>query len=153
MDSKENASIARRIAAIFYDLLLLTGVLFAISAIAVWINRGTAVEHPIYYLALLLTAFLFYGWFWTHGGQTLGLRTWRLQVLNEHGNALTWQQSLQRFTAAWIAFVPLAAGFFWILFDKDSLALHDKLSKTRIIKLSKEQQHSVIEGKHNQNHD
>jgi len=95
----ENGSLLRRLAAIFYDLLLLLGVLFALSAVAVWINRGIAVEHPVYYLALLVAVFFFYGWFWTHGGQTLGLRTWRLQVV-----------------------------------------VHDRLSKTRVIKLSKAQQ-------------
>ena len=137
MESLEAASLVRRIAAIFYDLLLLTGVLFTISALAVWINRGKAVDHPLYYLALLITAFFFYGWFWTHGGQTLGLRTWRLQVIDDRGNTLTWYQSLGRFAAAWIAFLPAAVGLLWMLFDKESLALHDRLSKTRVVKLPK----------------
>ncbi len=144
MNSLESASLMRRAAAIFYDLLLLIGVLFAISAIAVWINKGQAVEHPLYYLALLLATFVFYGWFWTHGGQTLGLRTWRLQVVDEHGGALGWHHALHRFAAAWVAFLPAALGFFWILFDRESLAVHDRLSKSRVIKLSKVQQRQII---------
>ena len=141
MDSYKNASLLRRIAAIFYDLLLLTGILFATSAVAVWINKGVAVKHPLYYVALILTAFFFYGWFWTHGGQTLGLSTWRLKVIDENGNALTWRRSIYRFAAAWIALLPAAAGLLWMLFDKDSLALHDRLSKTRVVKLPKPGQH------------
>ncbi|MEM7259906.1 MAG: RDD family protein [Pseudomonadota bacterium] len=137
MKSPESASLIRRIAAIFYDLLLLIGILFVVSAIAVWINRGEAVEHPLYYLALLIATYVFYGWFWTHGGQTLGLRTWRLRVVDNHGDTLNWRQSLHRFAAAWIAFLPAAAGLLWIIFDRDSLALHDRLSKTRIIVLPK----------------
>lgn len=137
MNSPESASLIRRLAAIFYDLLLLIGILFVVSAIAVWINRGTAVDHPAYYLALVIATFIFFGWFWTHGGQTLGLRTWRLQVVDNQGRTLTWRQSLLRFAAAWLAYLPAAAGLLWMLFDKDSLAVHDRLSKTRVIKLPK----------------
>lgn len=139
-NAQKSGSMLRRVGAIFYDLLLLTGILFLVSAIAVAINGGFAVDHPLYYLSLLVISFLFYGWFWTHGGQTLGLRTWRLQVVDDNGFSLTWRSSLHRFMAAWVAFLPAGLGLFWMLFDKDSRALHDRLSRTRVIKLSKEQQ-------------
>ena len=137
-DSLQNSSLTRRIAAIIYDLLLLTGVLFAASAIAVAINKGMAVTHPLYYLFLLLITFGFYGWFWTHGGQTLGLRTWRLKVVRSDGEKLSWQDAAKRFAASIIAYVPAAAGLFWQLFDRDKLALNDRLSSTRVVKISKE---------------
>lgn len=135
-NSYKNASLLRRIAAIFYDLLLLTGVLFVVSAIAVAVNQGE-VTHPIRYVYLILVSFGFYGWFWTNGGQTLGLRTWRLKVISERHEKLTWKDAAIRFGASWIAFTPAAAGLFWILFDRDKLAWHDRLSSTRVVLVPK----------------
>ncbi len=136
-ESFKNASLLRRIAAIFYDLLLLTGVLFTVSAVAVAVNKGTAVTHPLYYLCLILATFVFYGWFWTNGGQTLGLRTWRLKVIGNSGESLSWKDAAIRFAASWIAFLPAAAGLLWILFDRDKLALHDRLSSTKVVVVPK----------------
>lgn len=136
-DSLQNASLTRRIAAIIYDLLLLTGVLFATSAIAVAVNKGMAVTHPLYYACLILITFVFYGWFWTHGGQTLGLRTWRLKVMRIDGKKLSWQDAAMRFAASFVAYLPAAAGLLWQLFDRDKLALNDRLSSTRVVKIPK----------------
>lgn len=135
-----NATLLRRFAAIIYDLLLLLGVLLVASAIAVAINRGSAVTHPLYYLSLVLISFVFYGWFWTHGGQTLGLRTWKLQLNGKNQQAVTWKQAAIRFIAAFASFLPAGAGFFWMLLDKDRLTLHDRASSTHIIKLPKHDQ-------------
>lgn len=132
-----NASLFRRLAANFYDLLLLLGVLFVASAIAVAINGGVAVQHPAYYLALSLVTFGFFGWFWTHGGETLGLRTWRLRLISEKSDTVTWKQAAIRFVCAFIAYLPVGLGLLWMLVDKDKLALHDKLSSTRLIILPK----------------
>ena len=74
-------------AAIVYDLFLLTAVLFVATAIALPLNAGAAFTsgqylYPVYLLAV---SFLFFGWFWTHGGQTLGMRAWKIIVLNRLG--------------------------------------------------------------------
>lgn len=130
-----NATLLRRFAAIFYDLLLLTAVLLVFSAAAVAMNQGNAVSHPLYYLTLIVISFIFYGWFWTHGGQTLGLKAWKLQLTSDDQEAITWKQAAIRFIAAFPSLLPAGAGFFWMLLDKDRLTLHDRLSSTRIIRL------------------
>jgi len=135
MQNKPHASLTRRLLAIIYDLLLLLGVLFTVSGCAVAINRGEAVTHPLYYLALIATTFVFYGWFWTHGGQTLGMRTWKIQIVNDEGHDLSWKQAAVRFAAAFIALLPAGIGLIWMLFDSKRLAWHDKLSATRLISL------------------
>ncbi len=136
MKTKSNAaSFTRRLLALLYDLILLLAVLFAISAIAVAINKGEAATHPAYYLCLLLTTFVFFGWFWTHGGQTLGMRTWKIKIINDIDESLTWKQALIRFAAAALALIPAGIGLIWVLIDKESLAWHDRLSKTRLISL------------------
>jgi len=129
------ASLIRRLLAIFYDLLLLLGVLFAVSAFAVALNKGEAVTHPAYYLALLVTAFVFFGGFWTHGGQTLGMRTWKIKIIADEGDKVTWKQSAIRFVSAALALLPAGIGFIWMLFDSERLTWHDRLSATRLISL------------------
>ena len=153
------ATLTRRLLAFFYDVLLLLGVLFAVSACAVAINKGEAVTHPAYYLSLILTAFVFFGWFWTHGGQTLGMRTWKIKIISDNGDRISWKQSAIRFVTALVVIIPAMMGLtwwfsdtkprltavlvmlpamlglLWLLFDQERLAWHDKLSKTRLISL------------------
>jgi len=129
------ASLIRRLLAIFYDLLLLLGVLFAVSACAVALNKGESVSHPAYYLVLIATTFVFFGGFWTHGGQTLGMRTWKIKIIADNGNKVTWKQAAVRFCAAAVALIPVGIGFLWMLIDSERLAWHDRLSATRLISL------------------
>lgn len=119
-------------AIILYDALLLFAVLFFTTALALPFNNGDAFVdsrflYPVY---LGCISFAFYGWFWTHGGQTLGLKTWKYQVLTIDLQPITWKQAFFRFCLGLMSWVVLGLGFFWIFFDKNNLALHDRLSKT-----------------------
>ncbi len=133
------AGIIRRIAAMVYDALLLTAVLFVATAIAVALNKGQAVSHPLYYLSLIAICYLFFCWFWTHGGQTLGMRTWRLKLISVEEAQISWSLATTRFLFALVALLPFAAGLFWMIFDSDRLAVHDRLSKSKIIIIAKGQ--------------
>ena len=124
----------RRLAAIVYDLLLLLAVLFAATAMLLPVNGGEAftsrqVFFPLY---LLVISFFFYAWFWTHGGQTLGLRAWKIKVLTFDQTPINWQQAMARFVAAIVSWAVLGLGFWWIIFDKNKHSWHDKLSKTAL---------------------
>ena len=93
------SSLIRRFAAIVYDLLLLASILFVATALVLPFNAGQAFEAQIFYLLyLLIISFIFYGWFWTHGGQTLGLRAWKLQVLTFDSQSISWLQAFWRFS-------------------------------------------------------
>ena len=78
------ASLSRRLAALFYDSLLLLAVYFIATAILLPLTGGEAIEanNPLLTSYLLFISFFFYAWFWVHGGQTLGMRSWRLQLHN-----------------------------------------------------------------------
>jgi uncharacterized RDD family membrane protein YckC len=124
----------RRLAATFYDLLLLIAVLFVATAILLPLNGGEAFTSqqfffPVY---LLLVSFLFYAWFWTHGGQTLGLRAWKIRVLTFDMKPISWKQALLRFIAAILSWGFFGLGFLWILIDKNQRSWHDHLSKTAL---------------------
>ncbi|MDD1627213.1 MAG: RDD family protein [Methylococcaceae bacterium] len=77
-------------------------------------------------------SFFFYGWFWTHGGQTLGLRAWKIKILTLDQKPINWTQALLRFTTSIISWAFFGLGFLWILFDKNQRSWHDHLSKTAL---------------------
>lgn len=126
-------NLLRRLAAIFYDSLLLLSVLFVATALILPFNAGQAITKSIFYLLyLLIISFIFYGWFWTHGGQTLGLRAWKLSVLTFDKKPISWQQAFWRFSSAILSWGILGFGFGWALFNKNKRCWHDTLSKTDI---------------------
>jgi uncharacterized RDD family membrane protein YckC len=128
-------NLLRRLAAIFYDCLLLTAVLFVGTSILIPIIGGNAIEsgNLAYNAFLLSISFLYFGWHWVKGGQTLGMRSWHIFVINESRQNPNWRQATQRFFSAVLSLLLLGLGFLWSLFDKNKLALHDRLSKTRLI--------------------
>jgi uncharacterized RDD family membrane protein YckC len=121
-------------AIVLYDALLLLAVLFLATALALPLNSGIAFTESqfLYPIYLIFISFVFYGWFWTHDGQTLGLKTWRYQTLTFDRQVITWKQAFFRFCFGFLSWTILGLGFFWIFFDKNNLALHDRLSKTRL---------------------
>lgn len=126
------AALWRRLAALFYDGLLILGLWFLTTGLSLAINRGEAVESGNYALtgALITVTFLFYGWFWTHGGQTLGMRAWKIKVRREDGDTMTWSNAAMRFIAASCSWGSLGLGYLWVLIDPAQRTWHDMLSKT-----------------------
>jgi len=125
----------RRFAAMLYDFLLLVAILFAATALLLPFNSGAAATDSqlwFYRIYLLSISFLFYGWFWTHGGQTLGLRAWKIKVLTLDKQVISWPQAGLRFAFAVLSWMALGCGFLWIFIDKNKRSWHDHLSKTAI---------------------
>ncbi len=119
----------------FYDSILLCSVFFCATLILIYsIGDGEIESGNIFYTAFLIfLAYLYFCWHWTKGRQTLGMRSWYIYVVTESNTTLNWKQASLRFTAALISLVILGLGFVWALFDKQKLALHDRLSKTKLI--------------------
>ncbi|MDD5273512.1 MAG: RDD family protein [Methylovulum sp.] len=124
----------RRLAAVIYDLFLLIAVFFVATALLLPLNSGVAFsrQQVFYPLYLLTIGFIFYGWFWTHGGQTLGLKAWKIQVLTHEQKPINWTQAFIRYITALVSWAMFGLGFFWIIFDKDRRGWHDHLSKTAV---------------------
>lgn len=132
-----NVSLARRFGAIFYDLLILLTLLILTSLI-VSIPFNINPDHPLFYVyqgCIYTISFLFYGWFWTHGGQTLGMKTWKFKIISLNGNRVSWISAGVRFIAAIISWLPLGLGYFWSMFDIKKRAWHDIISKTQLVRI------------------
>lgn len=129
----EPVGLARRLGALFYDLILLIAILFLATAIALAVTKGALDNHGIGFRGwLLLVIFGFYGWFWTHGGQTLGMRTWRIRVERTDGTMIRWWQAIARLA---IAIGTAGIGLLWVLFDGERRALYDHLTGTRVVRV------------------
>ncbi len=83
-------------------------------------------------LYLLIATFLFFGGIWTHGGQTIGMRAWRIRVVRRDGERLRWRDAAVRFLGAIVSWGALGLGFLWSLFDRDQLTWHDRWSDTEL---------------------
>ena len=171
------ATIPRIIGAWLYDFLLLctvwlvAGIVYIIPAqffLEVDSNQvqnlsSTQFTGPIYYFYMFFITWYFFAWFWIHGGQTLGLRSWSLKVQTPAGQPLTWIMTLIRFVVAgspWLialfvydqltntfkinsgyvyfSFLLGFVGLLPILIDKRQRSLQDIISKTQIVKLPKQ---------------
>ena len=132
------AGLFYRLVAMFYDTLLLLSVLLIATALALLATKGTLHYHnPFFRTFLFLICFSFYTWFWLHGGQTLGMRAWRLRLQRIDGHPITIWQALLRFMAAIPSLALAGLGLLWILVDKDKLAWHDRISESMIVRLPK----------------
>lgn len=138
LPERRPASLRRRFAAISYDALLLFGVLFVFTLAVVALRGGREVEPDTWWfsISLPLVALCFYGWFWTHGGQTLGMRAWRIALRTEDAGQLTWRHAVVRYGAAWVSTLALGMGFWWSLIDREKRCWHDRWSHTVIVRTS-----------------
>jgi uncharacterized RDD family membrane protein YckC len=140
------AGLIVRLLAMFYDSLLLFSALLIATALALIVTRGTLSYHnPFFRTFLFLICFSFYAWFWLHGGQTLGMRAWRLRLQRPDGQPVSIWQALLRFMVAIPSLALAGLGLFWMLFDKDKMAVHDRISESVIVRLPR---NHVSQAKH-----
>ncbi len=134
------ASLLRRLGAMLYDTLLVLAVLMAVTLLVLPLTGGEAITpaqsgalETVYQLVLLVLIVAFFGWFWVNRGQTLGMAAWRLRIERWDGRSLSWSDSFKRLGAACLSWIPAGLGFLWVLVDREHLAWHDRLSRTRLV--------------------
>lgn len=160
------ASHLRRIGALFYDLLIVVFVLMIFSGIVIkelFVDTGLLAEGSwISLLFMLLVIFAYFAWTWTHYGQTIGLRSWKLKLIAQSGAPITLKQASIRFASAlpgWIAlFYGVLAQFeasrgvlrwdmshpeyitllalIWLVWDSRPNNWRDRLSQSQVIRLN-----------------
>jgi uncharacterized RDD family membrane protein YckC len=128
-----------RLAALVYESVLLVPVLF-LSALLFLKVAGDAShagwKHSLFQLWILLVLGLYFGYCWSRTGQTLAMKTWRIRVQRRDGTPLSPRQAALRFVTACWTLLPLGFGFLWALWDRDRQFLHDRLSGTRLVRVS-----------------
>lgn len=146
--SKPRALVGWRLLALFYDLWpvlalwFLTAVPFMLLDVAI----SGSVRHNIGPFSALqwllwLACWLVTGGYavfsWQRGGQTLGMRPWRLQVRGADDTAPTRSALWRRYALGSLSLLLAGAGFWWAWLDRDRLAFHDRCSGTRMVRKPK----------------
>ena len=138
----EPATLWRRLLALIYDLLPLLGLWFLAGVAALALTGGgfdpRNPAHQALIRALLLAAAAAYFIVsWSRGGQTIGMRAWRLRLVGDNGYPLPWPRAALRFAMAVISAALLGAGFWWSLFDPDGRTWHDIVAGSRMLRMRK----------------
>ena len=74
---------------------------------------------------------------WRGGGQTLGMRPWRLQLVDLAGNVPGTRALWRRYAVASLSLLLGGLGFWWAWIDRDRLAWHDRASGMRLVRWPK----------------
>jgi uncharacterized RDD family membrane protein YckC len=127
-------SLWRRLASAGYDLLLVTALLMMLTGLVLAARAGRPFDpQSIWFRLLLLVGWwAYFTWSWTHGGQTVGMRAWRLVLVRPDGTGASLGQASLRFAAAFVSTLALGLGFLWCLVDRRRLTWHDRLSGTEL---------------------
>ncbi len=137
-NSKNNIrpGLLRRLASMFYESLLLLGVL-ALLLVVPHVLIGTVTHRiatpSVLQLHFFLALLAYFVWFWSAGRRTLAMKTWRLRLISGEGQALTPARALLRYLLCWPSLGFFGIGVFWALLDRDGQFLHDRIAGTRII--------------------
>ena len=120
-----------------YESLLLLAILLIAGFVfhLIFRDTGSIFFRPAFQLYLLLVAGTYFSWYWTHGGQTLPMQTWKFRVISADGNQLSLKQAIARYLFAVIGIFFFGCGILWALFDRNRQFLHDRLAGTQIVKL------------------
>jgi len=132
----QNTGLLRRLAAMLYDALLVGALLFMATIPFIAARGGEPVEtseNRLYQLVLGIVIYGFFVGFWTWRGRTLGMQSWRLQLLTADGTLPSLGAASLRFFAAVLSWLPAGLGYLWQLWDPEKLTWHDRISKTRIV--------------------
>ncbi len=71
--------------------------------------------------------------FWTFGGQTIGMGIMGIRVVRTDGKPMSILRSLRRLVGFAICLLTLGIGFLWVLVDNDRRGWHDRLAGTCVI--------------------
>ena len=142
MQKVQRAHALRIIGSALYDGLILLGLLMVAGFLAVVLHKlitnedaiGQALWFQLYLLVVIAAYFIY---FWQRSGQTVGMKAWRIKLINLADQPLT----VGRLTVRWITAVPayccFLLGVLWQYWDKDQLTWHDRLSHTKLVYLPK----------------
>lgn len=162
------ATALKRALAIIYDGLISIAVLLVATwiytMIAGWITGWDKYEQmaeagqlsgdPGLTFVLFLVLYLFFAYFWTRIGQTLGMQVWRVRIENLDGTSVSWTQALFRYgTAAAVVFLAMLAGHYLgavtllisvpaiiaLFYPINGLSLTDRISSSVVVQVEKAQ--------------
>lgn len=137
---KSPALIGWRLLALLYDFFPMFGLWFVVAAVFVGIRRD-AVTGGALGLLEFAVIWVVTGAYavasWRRGGQTLGMRPWRLRVVAADGGRPSRRALLLRYAVGSGSLLLAGLGFWWAWVDRAGLTWHDRASRTRMLRSGK----------------
>ena len=129
----------RRLFSGLYDWLLIIALMMVFSVPAVALRDGEPIDpgNPVYRFALVVGITAYFIVFWCWGGQTPGMKAWRLRAVTGDGGAVSPRQATIRFAAACVSVACAGLGLLQVFWNKDQLSWPDLWSDTRLELLQK----------------
>ena len=132
----QNINLFRRLASIFYDGVLVVAIVIITSLPFYSFNVE---ESFLLKLTIQLYFYLiiqyFFVWFWVNSTATLGMKSWKIKIVDINGNNISYKKAIVRFNASILSISIFGLGFLISLFRKDKKCLHDIISRTQLIKI------------------
>jgi uncharacterized RDD family membrane protein YckC len=100
------------------------------------IGIATHVLHPLFHLHLLGLA-IYGAVMWKLRGTTVGGIVFDLRVVRLDGREIDWETAIIRALSCFLSLAVAGLGFFWIAFDRDHQAWHDKIAGTVVVRVPK----------------
>ncbi|MFT7561395.1 MAG: putative RDD family membrane protein YckC [Flavobacteriales bacterium] len=139
------AALWKRLASTIYDCLILGAISFVyfalVTLIAAKLGHGASNDYQptaeglFVQLGWVIVILSFYGFFWRRVGQTVAMKAWKLRLVRTDGKPLTIRLCLFRAILGFFAFAVFGLGYLWAIIDSNNEALHDKLTKTRVVSI------------------
>ncbi len=122
-----------------YDGVLLFCVWLILGICFIALNPAHTVPWWVTQLILWVSSGAYFIMCWRLTGQTLGALAWRLRVVSVVPSAtvLSVKQAFLRYILAVASLILLGIGHVWRLFDLDDRTGYDRLSKSRLVLVSK----------------
>lgn len=120
--------------AIAFDTLALFSLLLLASVVLFSLNQFEPINgfNPLFIFYLLGVCFFYFGWSWMHGGQTVGMKLWRIHLADDQHHQPSWTQVTLRFFACLLSLLTFGIGFLWYYFDKNRHSWPDHFSGTQL---------------------
>jgi uncharacterized RDD family membrane protein YckC len=135
----EPAHLGWRLLAMLYDAMPLLAIWMLCSLILLVARGGQPVVPGsagswLSFAVLWIVTGLYATLSWQRGGQTLGMRPWRLRIVDEQGRNAGWAKLWLRYAWASVSLATVV-GMLWSLFDRERRTWHDLLSHTRMVRV------------------
>jgi uncharacterized RDD family membrane protein YckC len=142
INTKQPPLIGWRLLALFYDLWPVVAIWMATAALFTVLHGNQPLAaFSLGQIGLWLMCWVLTGIYavlsWRRGGQTLGMRPWRLRVTDRDGAPALVRALLLRYLAGTVSLLFAGAGFWWAWLDRERLTWHDRCSGTRLQRLPK----------------
>lgn len=119
-----------------YDSLIILGLLMVASAVALPVGNPEKIAFRDFWftLWLLLVVFIYLAGCWRFAGMTIGMRAWRVKLIDADGGDISWGRCCLRFITGFASLGVFGLGLWWSLFDRKKRCWHDLAGRTLLIK-------------------